>query len=213
MERHPAAALCRDTRNATQLNCQPTCASTPPSLPSPPSPCPSRSMVTEALGVALPSTVLFDYPSIEALCSYILATQVPGSVGWGAGRESMHWDMHLSSCQPGSFYWHGWHGMQRLGNAAARHCASHLRPLHLCLHKAKPLSPSLHASSPLPLRDPPAPKAAASLPTCSPPWPWRHPPWPPRRLLPPRWGAAAPLWRRPAWRAGVAPWAAGVDPL
>ncbi|KAL4457259.1 hypothetical protein ABPG75_012124 [Micractinium tetrahymenae] len=35
------------------------------------------SMVSEALGVVLPSTVLFDYPSIEALCGYILATQVP----------------------------------------------------------------------------------------------------------------------------------------
>lgn len=41
-------------------------------------PSPPRSMVSEALGVVLPSTILFDYPSIEALCGYILATQVGG---------------------------------------------------------------------------------------------------------------------------------------
>ena len=32
-------------------------------------------MVSEALGVVLPSTILFDYPSIDSLCGYILATQ------------------------------------------------------------------------------------------------------------------------------------------
>lgn len=29
----------------------------------------------------LPSTILFDYPSVEALCAYILACQVGGE-GW-----------------------------------------------------------------------------------------------------------------------------------
>ena len=54
-------------------------------LASPPSPtCALCSLVSEALGVALPSTILFDYPSIEALCGYILATQVRG---WLRGHD------------------------------------------------------------------------------------------------------------------------------
>lgn len=50
------------------------CAHCPPSLPHILL-CP-RSLVSEALGVVLPSTFFFDYPTIEALCAYILASQV-----------------------------------------------------------------------------------------------------------------------------------------
>jgi hypothetical protein len=35
-----------------------------------------RSLVSEALGLALPSTLLFDCPSVEALAAYCLASQV-----------------------------------------------------------------------------------------------------------------------------------------
>lgn len=35
------------------------------------------SLISEELNLALPSTLLFDYPSVDALCSYLLATQVP----------------------------------------------------------------------------------------------------------------------------------------
>lgn len=38
--------------------------------------CPPCSLLSESLGMALPSTILFDYPSVEALCGYILAAQV-----------------------------------------------------------------------------------------------------------------------------------------
>ena len=32
-------------------------------------------LLSEALNIALPSTILFDYPSVEALCAYVLAVQ------------------------------------------------------------------------------------------------------------------------------------------
>ncbi len=38
-------------------------------------------MVSEALGVVLPSTILFDYPSLEALCGYMLATTAQVTAG------------------------------------------------------------------------------------------------------------------------------------
>jgi len=44
-------------------------------MPFPP-PTLTCSLLSESLGMALPSTILFDYPSVEALCGYILAAQV-----------------------------------------------------------------------------------------------------------------------------------------
>ncbi len=36
-------------------------------------------LISESVGLMLPSTIIFDYPTVEALCDCIVATQV----GWG----------------------------------------------------------------------------------------------------------------------------------
>ena len=45
-------------------------------------------MCSESLGLVLPSTILFDYPSVEALCGYILATtQAPAATAAAAATR------------------------------------------------------------------------------------------------------------------------------
>jgi 3-oxoacyl-(acyl-carrier-protein) synthase len=56
------------------------------------------SLLSESLGMALPSTILFDYPSVEALCGYILAAQVPPA---GAGGNSRRGSLVALSPGPG----------------------------------------------------------------------------------------------------------------
>jgi hypothetical protein len=45
-----------------------------------PLPC---SLISEELGLVLPSTALFDHPTVEQLCAYVMASQV--GAGWIGG--------------------------------------------------------------------------------------------------------------------------------
>ncbi len=48
------------------------------------------SLLSEALNTALPSTILFDYPSVDALCAYVVAVQgIANAMHVGAGVASM----------------------------------------------------------------------------------------------------------------------------